>query len=76
MKTNTLKMMAVAATMVSAAGSFAMLSDEEALKAARATLAKMTLEEKVMMTGGSGTMTLAAIYQLLCKERWFRGKNS
>lgn len=76
MKTNTLKMMAVAATMVSATGSFAMLSDEEALKAARATLAKMTLEEKVMMTGGSGTMTLAAIPRLGITNEWTMSDNS
>ena len=38
MKTNTLKLMAVAAALVSATGAFAMLDDDAALSAARETL--------------------------------------
>ena len=76
MKTNTLKLMAAAAAMMSAVGAKAMLPDEAALKAARETLAKMTLEEKVMMTGGSGTMTLAAIPRIGITKEWTMSDNS
>ena len=66
--------LAVAAVAVS--GSFAMLDDDAALEAARATLAKMTLEEKVMLTGGSGTMTLAAIPRVGINGEWTMSDNS
>ncbi len=54
----------------------AMLTDEEALKVARETLAKMTLEEKVQMLGGSGTMTLSAIPRVGIEREWTMSDNS
>ncbi len=53
-----------------------MLNDEEALKVARETLAKMTLEEKVQMLGGSGTMTLSAIPRVGIAREWLMSDNS
>ena len=74
MKTKTLLVAAAAA--LSVGSTFAMLSDEEALKAARATLAKMTLEEKVKMLGGSGTMTLSAVPRVGIAREWTMSDNS
>ena len=54
----------------------AMLDDEAALKAARETLAKMTLEEKVLLSGGSGTMTLSAIPRVGIMKEWTMSDNS
>ena len=68
-------MLAVAAVFA-AAGASAMLDDDAALKAARETLAKMTLEEKTMLTGGSGTMTLAAIPRVGITKEWTMSDNS
>ena len=76
MKNNTLKLMAVAATMVSATGALAMLDDDAALSAARETLAKMTLEEKTQMLAGSGTMTLSAIPRVGITKEWTMSDNS
>ena len=59
-----------------AAGAKAMLTDDEALKAARETLAKMTLEEKAMLTAGNGTMTLAAIPRVGIAKEWTMSDNS
>ncbi len=53
-----------------------MLNDEEALKVARETLARMTLEEKVQMLGGSGTMTLSAIPRVGISREWLFSDNS
>ena len=64
--------MATAATFAAQA----MLSDDAALAAARATLAKMTLEEKVLMVGGSGTQTLAAIPRVGIVREWRMHGNS
>ena len=55
---------------------FAMLDDASAIKAARETLAKMTLEEKVLLTGGSGTMTLSAIPRVGIEKEWTMSDNS
>lgn len=68
-------LLAVVAT-ACAGASFAMLTDDEALKAARETLAKMTLEEKVKMLGGSGTMTLSAIPRVGISNEWTMSDNS
>ena len=73
---NTLKTAGLAAVALGALSSFGMLKDEEALKAARETLAKMTLEEKTMMLGGSGTMTLAAIPRVGIMKEWTMSDNS
>ncbi len=73
MKTKTA--IAVAAV-VSSLPCFAMLSDEDACKAARETLAKMTLEEKVRLCGGSGTMTLSAIPRVGIMKEWTMSDNS
>ena len=55
---------------------FAMLDDASAVKAARETLAKMTLEEKVLLTGGSGTMTISAIPRVGIEKEWTMSDNS
>jgi beta-glucosidase len=55
---------------------FAMLDDASAIKAARETLAKMTLEEKSLLTGGSGTMTLSAIPRVGIAKEWTMSDNS
>lgn len=70
------KLLLTFAAVVSAGASFAMLSDDDALKAARETLAKMTLEEKVQMLGGSGTMTLSAIPRVGIMKEWTMSDNS
>ena len=59
-----------------AAGAQAMLGDDEALAAARATLAKMTPEEKCLMVGGSGTQTIAALPHLGIAREWRMHGNS
>ena len=76
MKNNTLKLMAVAATMAFATGALAMLDDDAALSAARETLAKMTLKEKTQMLAGSGTMTLSAIPRVGIMKEWTMSDNS
>ncbi len=53
-----------------------MLSDKEALSVARATLSKMTLEEKTELLGGSGTMTLPAIARVGISHEWLMSDNS
>jgi beta-glucosidase len=53
-----------------------MLNDEEALKVARETLSKMTLEEKVQLLGGSGTFTLSAIPRVGIQREWLMSDNS
>ena len=73
---NMKKTLLSAAVALGALASFAMLSDEEAEKAARETLAKMTLEEKVLLTGGSGTMTLSAIPRVGIMKEWTMSDNS
>jgi len=72
---NTKTVFAVAATFGSLA-SFAMLDDASASKAAREVLARMTLEEKVLLTGGSGTMTLSAIPRVGIDKEWTMSDNS
>jgi beta-glucosidase len=72
---NTKTAFAVAAAFGSLA-CFAMLDDATASKAARETLAKMTLEEKVLLTGGSGTMTLSAIPRVGIAKEWTMSDNS
>ena len=68
------------ATLVAAATAaiscFAMLDDDAALAAARDTLSKMTLEEKALLTGGSGTMTLSAIPRVGIMKEWTMSDNS
>lgn len=49
---------------------FALVSDDEAEALARSVLGRMTLEEKTMMTGGSGTMTLAALPRIGISREW------
>ena len=66
---------AVAAVM-SAGCVFAQLSDEDALKAARETLARMTLEEKTQLLAGSGTMTISAIPRVGITNEWMMSDNS
>ena len=72
---NTKSALAAAAALGSLA-CFAMLDDASAIKAARETLAKMTLEEKVLLTGGSGTMTLSAIPRVGIEKEWTMSDNS
>ena len=62
--------------MLAASGAFAMLDDDAALKAARETLAKMTLEEKCLVLAGSGTQTLAAIPRIGISREWRMHGNS
>ncbi|MBQ9432195.1 MAG: glycoside hydrolase family 3 C-terminal domain-containing protein [Kiritimatiellae bacterium] len=54
----------------------AMLDDDAAINVARETLAKMTLEEKVSLCGGSGTMTLPAIPRVGINSEWTMSDNS
>lgn len=56
--------LAVVATLGAAFASELPLSDEAALKIARGKLAEMTLEEKVSLCGGCGTMRINAIPRL------------
>ncbi len=67
---------AAVAAAVCASSAFAMLDNEEALAAARATLAKMTLEEKNLLVAGSGTMTIAAIPRVGITNEWWMSDNS
>lgn len=76
MKTDMLRFATVVAAASAAISCFAMLDDEAALKAARETLAKMTLEEKALLTGGSGTMTLSAIPRVGITKEWTMSDNS
>ena len=76
MNNTTLKMAVALLAVSAAAGTQAMLTDDEALKAARETLAKMTLEEKCQMLGGSGTMTLSAIPRVGIMKEWTMSDNS
>ena len=64
---------ALAAGMLPAWG---MLDDAAALAAARQALAKLTLQEKVALVGGSGTMTLAPIPSLGITNEWTMSDNS
>ena len=68
--------LAAAAAVCAMSTAQAMLSDSEALDAARETLSKMTLEEKVLLTGGSGTMTISAIPRVGIMEEWTMSDNS
>ena len=52
------------------AGSAALLDDAAAERLARETLAKMTLDEKVSLTGGSATMFLAAVPRVGISNEW------
>lgn len=54
----------------------AMLTDDAALAAARATLAKMTLREKTQLLAGSGTMTLPAIPRVGIEREWTMSDSS
>jgi len=65
-----------AATLYASLPVFGMLSDDEAYEAARKVLAQMTLEEKTMLLGGSGTMTLAAIPRVGISNEWTMSDNS
>ena len=56
--------------------SFGMLDDDAAFAAARKVLEKMTLKEKVLLTGGSGTMTLSAIPRVGITKEWTMSDNS
>ena len=76
MNNKTLKMTLAALAVTAATGTQAMLTDDEALKAAREVLGKMTLEEKTMLLGGSGTMTLAAIPRVGIAKEWTMSDNS
>ena len=69
---------AIAATLcISAAGAAsAALDDDAALAAARATLAKMTVDDKARLCAGSGTMTLPAIPRAGIKREWTMSDNS
>ena len=55
---------------VFASGAFGDVPDAEAERLARTVLGRMTLEEKVMLTGGSGTMTLSAIPRVGISREW------
>ena len=57
-------------------GAVAALNDDDALDAARATLARMTLEEKTQMLAGSGTMTLPAVPRVGIDREWTMSDNS
>ena len=75
MKTDMLRFATLVAAASAAISCFAMLDDEAALNAARETLAKMTLEEKALLTGGSGTMTLSAIPRVGITKEWTMSDN-
>lgn len=70
------KVLTTTCAVLAAFSASAMLDDEEALKLARETLGKMTLEEKVLLTGGSGTMTIAAIPRVGIMKEWTMSDNS
>ena len=61
---------------VAAGSALGMLDDDAAFDAARKVLSKMTLEEKVLLTGGSGTMTLSAIPRVGITKEWTMSDNS
>ena len=66
-----------AAAMVGAfAAQGAAIDEREAESLARATLAKMTLEEKTQLLAGSGTMTLPAIPRVGIDREWLMSDNS
>ncbi len=71
MKTQVLTAVSVFVAAIAFAG-----VDSEALQRARARLGRMTLDEKVMLTGGSGTMTLAAIPRVGIDREWTFSDNS
>ena len=50
--------------------SWALVPDAEAERLAKEVLSRMTLEEKVKMTGGSGTMTLSALPRVGIRSEW------
>ena len=52
------------------------VSDGEALRLARETLAKLTLEEKVSLCAGNGTFTLNAIPHAGIPDEWYFSDNS
>ena len=54
----------------------AMMSDDDALAAARSTLSRMTLEEKTMVLAGSGTMTVGAVPRVGIEREWTMSDNS
>ena len=60
----------VAAVVALSARSMAGISDGQALKIARGILSRLTLEEKVSLTAGSGTMTLPSIPDKGIREEW------
>ena len=70
MNGTTLKITMAALAVSAATGTQAMLTDDEALKAAREVLAKMTLEEKCSLMGGCATMYLNAIPRVGINREW------
>ncbi|MBR1870977.1 MAG: glycoside hydrolase family 3 C-terminal domain-containing protein [Kiritimatiellae bacterium] len=61
---------------VYAFAAFALMDDAEAFARARERLGKMTLDEKVLLAGGSGTMTLGAIERVGIMGEWTFSDNS
>ncbi len=70
MNATTFKLLAAGLAVCASSAAQAMLNDDDALKAAREPLARMTIVEKCQMLGGSGAMTLSAIPRVvIAKER-------
>jgi beta-glucosidase len=68
------RMIAVFTAVLSAGAAFA--AEDTAMEQARAVLAKMTLEEKVSILSGSGTMTLNPIPRVGINKEWTMSDNS
>ena len=64
------------AVLAAALAADAMLDDDAALAAARATLAKLTLREKTRLLAGSGTMTLPAVPGAATAREWTMSDSS
>lgn len=76
MKTKTTIALSAACAFAALAANAVEIGDAEALATARATLAKMTLEEKTQMLAGSGTMTLPAVPRVGIEKEWTMSDNS
>src|SRR5574344_2000283 len=68
------RMTAVLTAVLGAGAAFA--AEDAAMEQAQAVLAKMTLEEKVSILSGSGTMTLNPIPRVGIDKEWTMSDNS
>ena len=71
-----LLLLACSVPFLSLAADLPPVDDARAERLAAETLAKMTLEEKTMLLGGSGTMTIAAFPRLGITNEWTMSDNS